>query len=96
MAEDPRLQAVKNVLGMLTDEGGKIFSPMRLEEIAKSILYWIDEVAMQETTLEKLARLKMMVEDQGKWDLSRNDVLAIEKALDLIKQYVPEKALLEE
>lgn len=43
-ASDPRLQAVKNVLGMLTDEGGKIFSPSRLDEIGKIILFWIDEV----------------------------------------------------
>ena len=41
---DPRLDAVKGVLGMLTDEGGRIFSSARLDEISKSILYWIDEV----------------------------------------------------
>jgi len=41
---DPRLEAIKGVLGMLTDEGGKIFSPTRLDEISKSILYWIDKV----------------------------------------------------
>jgi hypothetical protein len=43
-AVDPRLQAVKDVLGMLTDEGGKFFSPIRLDEISRSILYWIDQV----------------------------------------------------
>lgn len=42
--DDPRLQAVKGVLEQLTDEGGRIFSPVRLDEISKSILFWIDEV----------------------------------------------------
>lgn len=41
---DRRLQMVKDVLGMLTDEGGRIFSPARLDEISKTILFWIDEV----------------------------------------------------
>lgn len=44
IAVDPRLQAVKDVLGMLTDEGGRIFSPARLDDISKRILFWIDEV----------------------------------------------------
>jgi hypothetical protein len=41
---DPRLEAVKGVLGMLTDEGGRIFSPMNLDTISKRILFWIDQV----------------------------------------------------
>lgn len=41
---DARLQAVKDVLGMLTDEGGKIFSPSSLDAISKSVLFWIDQV----------------------------------------------------
>lgn len=41
---DPRLQVVKDVLGMLTDEGGKIFSPSSLDAISKSVLFWIDQV----------------------------------------------------
>lgn len=41
---DPRIQAVKGVLEMLTDEGGRIFSPQKLQEISERILYWIDEV----------------------------------------------------
>lgn len=41
---DPRIQAVEGVLEMLTDEGGRIFSPQKLQEISERILYWIDEV----------------------------------------------------
>lgn len=41
---DRRIQPVKDVLGMLTDEGGRIFSPAKLDEIAKRIVFWIDEV----------------------------------------------------
>lgn len=41
---DPRIQAVKGVLEMLMDEGGRIFSPQNLQEISERILYWIDEV----------------------------------------------------
>lgn len=43
-ANDPRLPAVKGVLECLTDQGGRIFSPQKLEEISQRILYWIDEV----------------------------------------------------
>lgn len=42
--KDPRLEAVKGVLGMLTDEGGRIFSSSSLDSISKRILFWIDEV----------------------------------------------------
>lgn len=42
--DDPRLQAVKGFLEQLTDEGGRIFSSVRLDEISKRILFWIDEV----------------------------------------------------
>lgn len=41
---DPRIQAVKSVLEVLTDEGGRIFSEKSVNEIAERILYWIDEV----------------------------------------------------
>lgn len=41
---DPRIQAIKGVLEMLTDEGGRIFSDKSLDEISERILYWIDEV----------------------------------------------------
>jgi hypothetical protein len=43
-ANDPRLAAVSGVLEMLTDEGGRIFSSLRLREISEKILFWIDEV----------------------------------------------------
>jgi len=43
-----------------------------------------------ESTWEQMQRLEMMIdEDQQKWDLSPNDIAAIQKALYLIHDYVP-------
>lgn len=44
-SSDPRLGAVKGVLETLTDEGGRIFSPQKLDDISKLVLFWIDEVS---------------------------------------------------
>lgn len=41
---DLRIEAVKNVLGNLSDEGGRIFSTLQLDKMAKLIIFWIDEV----------------------------------------------------
>lgn len=44
----------------------------------------------RESTWEQIERLEMMCEeDQLEWDLSENDVAAIQKALNLIAKYVP-------
>lgn len=49
-----------------------------------------------ESTWDKIQRLEMMVDpDQQKWDLSPNDIAAIEKAISLIREFVPADIILE-